>query len=337
MASRRFDYQAMTRRPKVATPAPVSRLTIEGALALLENPEFRKDAFRILQRVVKLRKKAVDPNTVPRKVQRLGMEFEKRWGILPPTTGEVLDPDPRRWISDAVAAGQWGVLLVTPLTTNRQIRDTIRRIRKVVPKRHQDALVRSPAQLVQWLDTHFKRPAIARAVFGRKTGLRRPTKAQAIAGVSSDRESKLYEQLKAAGLTPREAEQRVYRLLRGSEAPATAAIRMKQRRYAEDLERLTTDLAHPVKLEPLSYALTILFRALPNVKEAEVRQLGRAVCGSFHRAFKAASSKTRRAKAAGPWAIVPIFPWTTYPEIRRWVGRVRKAIRNQPDAGGYTG
>jgi hypothetical protein len=329
----------MRRRPRVATPAPVSRPTIEEALALLENPDFRKDTFRVLQRVVELRKKAVDPNTVPREVERLGMEFEKRWGILPPTTGEVLDQDPRRWISDSVAAGQWGVLLVTPLTTNRQIRDAIQRIRRVVHKRHQDALVRSRAQLVQWLETAFSRPMIARAVFGRRTGLRRPTKAQAIAQVSDDRQTKLFAYYESAGLSYREAEQRVYKILRGSEALASATIRMSERRYARRLERLIPALERPAKSEPVSHALTMLFRALPDVDDATTRRLAQGAKAAFERALRAATSLTgRAARLAGrqtteqPWAIIPIFPWTTDPEVRAQVARIRKALRRLSNA-----
>src|SRR5207248_3001741 len=181
-----------------------------------------------------------------------------------------LDQDPRRWISDAVAAGQWGVLLVTPLTTNRQIRDAIQNIRKVVRKRHQDALVRRRAQLVQWLETAFSRTMIARAVFGRRTGLRRPTKAQ-VARRSDDCETKLFEHYKSAGLSYPEAEQRVYKILRGSEALASATVRMSERRYAKHLERLNAGLERPLKSEPVSHALTMLFRALPDVDDATTR------------------------------------------------------------------
>jgi hypothetical protein len=275
---------------------------------------------------------------VPPEVERLGMAFEKRWGILPPTTGEVLDQDPRRWISDAVAAGQWGVLLVTPLTTNRQIRDAIQRIRKVVHKRHQDALVLRRAQLVQWLDTGFSRPMIARAVLGRRTGLRRPTKAQAIAQVSDDRQTKLFAHYESAGLSYREAEQRLYKILRGSEALASATIRMSERRYATRLERLIPALERPAKSEPVSHALTMLFRAQPDVADAITRRLAQGAKAAFERAFKAATSpRARTARLAGrqtteqPWAIIPIFPWTTDPEVRAQVARIRKALRRLRD------
>src|SRR5207248_3626482 len=176
-----------------------------------------------------------------------------------------LDQDPRRWISDAVAAGQWGVLLVTPLTTNRQIRDAIQNIRKVVRKRHQDALVRRRAQLVQWLETAFSRTMIARAVFGRRTGLRRPTKAEVTRPGFEARETKLLKDYTSAGLSYPEAEQRVYKVLRGSEALASAALRMSERRYARDLDRLSAALERPVKSEPLSHSLTLLFRGVSDV------------------------------------------------------------------------
>src|SRR5712692_5272811 len=123
----------------------------------------------------------------------------------------------------------------------------------------------------------------------RRSGLRRPTTEEAIARTREDRESQLFQEFSGLGLTPRQAAQRVYKRLRGSEAPASASVRMTEQRYVKRVKRLNKDLATPVQSEPLSHALTMLYRALLDEDNTAMR--GRAV--AVRDAFVRTSQRAR--------------------------------------------
>jgi hypothetical protein len=253
-------------------------------------------------------------------------------------TGELLDADPRRRLVDAIVSGRWGLLLLFPSTTDDEWRKLVTTIRLVVPKQHKDALnVRGP-QLAAWLEVcGFTRAAIARAVFGRQTGLRRPTTAEAIARTSWDHDHELHEEYRKQGLTDLQIDQRIYRRLRGSEARASAAVRMKERRYWKRIEGLNEDLATPSQSEPLSHALTMLFRALADQNDAAVRRhaiaakvacLRASLCSPIDAAAGGeAAAGLPETIVSGRWGVVPVFPWTTDPDIRALVKKIRDMIR----------
>src|SRR5205085_11413857 len=96
-------------------------------------------------------------------------------------------------------------------------------------------------------------------------------KAQVIARTIDDRETQLVEEYQGVGLTRKQAEQRVYKKLRGSEAPACATVRMTEKRYVNRVKRLNQDLTTPVQSEPLSYTLTMLYRAVLDDDDTAVR------------------------------------------------------------------
>ena len=314
----------------------------EEVLDLLKNLEFCADAQSTIAEAAEITIQPFSVEERQSRLERLGQEFEKRWGVTPPTTSELLDSDPRRRFVDAIASGRWGLVAVFPGTTNRQIRGDLKKIRSVIRKQHQDALITRHAQLVRWLQIlGFDRPTIARAIFQRRTGLHRPTKAQAIARTPERREQQLVEQYRGLGLTKKEIDRKIYRRLRGSEAQASAAIRMTEQRYVTRLERLNQNLASPVQAEPLSHALTILFRALPDENSATVRHHATAVRDAFvgvavpprTTVEQLSAHSPLEAIVSGRWGVVLVFPWTSDLEIRAPVKKLRTMMRQQPQDG----
>ena len=316
--------------------------SIEEVLALLSDPDFVRDVKQFIGEAAALRQQALSLDEWTRRAPEIAQGFRERWGVWPPHTLEVLDADPRRRIVDALASGRWGILSVFAWTTDIEVGRLVKGIRRVVGKRHTDSLGTREIQLVRWLEDcghGFQRPEIARAVFGRDKGLRRRTAAEAIRTTPEETERALYARYKKLGFGDHEIERRVMRRLRGSEPPATAAIRMAGSRYERQLEDLNTKLVAPVGSEPLSQALTPLFRELPDLDAVPLRRRVRAVVEAFE-TVRSRETKSRRTKApqwaertdASSWGIVPVFTWTTYPEIRVSVRRIRQGIRDHKAA-----
>jgi hypothetical protein len=163
---------------------------------------------------------------------------------------------------------------------------------------------------------------------------------QAIARTPEERESQIRReyrrQAEQHGIPEDKIErwldQRVYRRLRGSEARASAAVRMAGRRYLDRIEGLNKRLASPTRSAPVSYALTKLLEAvLDNKSDVEIRPRVEAVRIAL--VGKAPSRpRIQRAEAieADRWGLVPVFPWTTNAEIRGLVKVVRTNIRQWP-------
>lgn len=329
---------------KVATGRQRS---IQSVIDLLQNPEFCQDARRIIEAAKPFYAQAPSPEEWQRLVVDLVEPFGKRWGVVPPTSGALLDLDPRREPAEAIGAGCWGIVLLSTQTTNREIRARIKSIRNVIRKRHRDALDLRRVQLARWLEEfreeefpHFTRSAIARAVFGRRTGLRRPTKTQAVKGLPMNEEQRLWEKYREAGVPADKIEQRIYRKLRGSEAPASAALRMSQSRYLRWVEQRNEALATPIQSEPLSYALTHLFRALLDESDATVRQRAIDVRNAFVGASVPERTKAEQRDEASQhqppealestlWGLVPVFSWTKDLDVQASVKKLRIMMRQQ--------
>jgi hypothetical protein len=329
------------------SPRQQQKLSPQAVLSLLDDPAFCDDARRVLARAPMLREQGMNREDFDKRMLALAQPFRDRWGVLPPSTRELLDPDPRRRFVEAVASGNWGVVLVFPWTTDRGIQASVKSIRGTISKWHRDALDRRQVQLQNWLDccgVAFKRNEIARAVYGWTKGLSRPTKDQAIARAArknQDLETFLYrkyqqeyEELKVNEADiHRLTEQHVYRVLRGTEAPALAALRMKSSRYFSQLNALNTNLGTPIESEPLSHALTLLFRSLPDADNDSLKL--HAV--TIKQALLAAAPRPAGRNSldnilSGSWGIVAVFPWTTNPEIRASVKSVHAAIRKRRTA-----
>lgn len=157
------------------------------------------------------------------------------------------------------------------------------------------------------------------------------TMEQAISANSEVYEFELYMRYRTSGVPEDQIEQRISRHLRGSEAPAGAAVRMVQRRYVNRIEELNKALATPIQSEPLSHALTLLFRALPDADGAAVKQRAVAVQAAFTAASAdhhdvAAQPSLHEALTGGRWGLVLVFPWTTDPGIRAQVNAIQAVI-----------
>jgi hypothetical protein len=233
-----------------------------SVLALLENPAFCDEALQLIQAIAAFVATAPGDEQREAFVLEQTTPFAEKWGVPPPQAGALVNPTPARKVADAVMSGRWGVLPIFAWTTERETRPAIQRIRRMVRKQQQDAETARRAQLARWLeDCGFSRPAIATAVWGRRHGLRRPSKTQAIAQLPEKVERKWYKAYLAQGRSPREADRLVTKRARGSEALASATVRVAERRYEQDLDRLNATLASPVSSEPVSAALTRLYRA----------------------------------------------------------------------------
>jgi len=270
----------MTKRPPRATRR---RLSITAALKLLTNSQFVEAVKNFHGEAAGIRTaNAMTANARDRLIA-LGERFRVTWGVLPPPAVLLVDPDPRRRVVEAMGSGRWGLILVFSWTTNADIQAQSKAIRKVARKRHHDAQEEHRAQCADWLEgCGFSRPQVAKAVWGRRHGLRRPTKEEAIHALPEEREQQLIEQATEHGLSYNQAEQQLLRQTRGSEAPASAMVRMAEARETARVKKLNQDLARPVESEPLSAAITALIRALDDQEaDSEVRLKARAV----HRAL----------------------------------------------------
>jgi hypothetical protein len=313
----------------------------EAVLTLLTNEDVRADARRFHADAVAFRNQAPTQNEWLQEMTKLREPFVARWGVPPPPTRELVDPDSRRQAVEAIGSGGWGMIPVFPWTRDREMHTPVRTIRRRTHRQHQDALDRGFAQRADWLqDCGFDLSTIARVVYERSTGLRRPTTTQAIARTPDEREIQIRREYKRqaekrgipADTIARWVDQRVYRRLRGSEARASAAVRMASRRYLERIERLNERLASPTKSEPVSYALTKLLEAVLNNKsDVQVRQRAEAVrIALIVKIPRRLRIQRIEAIESDRWGLVPVFPWTTNAQIRELVKTIRTDIRRRP-------
>ena len=333
------------------SPRPAGKLSPEAVIAMLDDPDFCDESRSVIAEAKVLYEQATSYEEFEKQVRARAQPFRDRWGVWPPQTGELLDPDPRRRVVEAIASGNWGIVLVFPWTTDREIYACIKKIRSTISKWHKDSLNFYTAQLEGWLEecgAGFGRKAIVRAVRRRTKALRRPTTSQAFAradretpGLADELFEKYRQQYRELGIGEaavyRLANQRVERALRGSEAPAHAALRMAGSRYLDRINELNPDLATPIQSEPLSHALTTLFRGLDE-DNATVRQHAAAVNRVFlgdrreplapgQPSTGGPRSQEVEAIESGQWGVVPVFPWTTYPDVRALVKSIRSRIR----------
>jgi len=248
--------------------------SIEAVLALLENQVFCDEALRLKKKIVEFVASSPLDDQRDEFVSQLTTIFIEKWGVSPPQAGALVDPDPARPYAEAVMSGRWGVVPIFGWTNEQEIRTAIRNIRRIVRKQHQDAENARRAQLARWLeDCGFSRPDIAAAVWGRRGGLRRPSKEQAFDRLPEHVERKWVREYLARGHTSGKVERLVNKRARGSEAPASAAVRMSEHRYEQEVEQLNIALASPVAAEPVSAALTRLYRA----DERDHAEIGRGL------------------------------------------------------------
>jgi hypothetical protein len=264
-------------------------LTMSETLALLNNSEFCSAGHALLARIANFASSTHDLEQRNAFLLEQTLPFLQRWQTLPPQAPNLVSPDSRRELVAAIASGRWGLVPIFASTTNKQIMAAARTIRRTIHQEHQDAENARRAQLSAWLESlGFSRPEIAKAIWGRRDGLRRPTRGQALGRISEREETALLDTYLAEGLTRNEAEQRIYKLLRGSEPKATAAVRMARRRYTDRLKTRNTALAAPVMSEPISHALTLVLRAETDGADAEeIRRLVAALRKALIKSLRA--------------------------------------------------
>lgn len=267
------------RRPRIARRRP----SITAALKLPTNPQFVEAVKNFHEEAAGIRAAGTKARAGQERLIALGERFRVTWGVFPPPAILLVDPDPRRRIVEAMGSGRWGLILVFPWTTDADIQAQSKAIRKVTRKRHHDAQEEHRAPCAAWLEAcGFSRSQVAKAVWGRRRGLRRPTKEEAIRGLPEEREQQSIAKATEHGLSYDQAEQQLLRQARGSEAPASAMVRVAEARETARVNQLNQDLASPVVSEPLSAAINALIRALDDQQaDSEVRVKARAV----HRAL----------------------------------------------------
>ncbi len=320
---------------------PAGGRSTQEVLALLKDPEFCAAAEHVMAAFPALVTRASSPNERQQLLEQLCQPFVDRWGVPPPTSPELLDADPRRSVVDAIASGRWGLLPVFTWTRNFEIQARAETIRRFVGKRHKDAVVDRMAQLVGWLwACRFPRPAIAQELFQRQTDLCRPTISEAIERTPEDRERQLYREYAQRSLDYTEIEQLIYRTLQGSEALASAAVRMIDTRYVERMTELDINLTTPIESDPLSHALTMLFRVLPEADDFMVRQLATDSSSAFEKAMALGGAtpllEPRDTLVAARWGLGPMFAWTTVLEIRAAATTLRTMMKSEAQGGGAT-
>jgi hypothetical protein len=174
-------------------------------------------------------------------------------------------------------SGRWGMIPVYPWTKEEEVTSRLKEIQRVIGKKHIDFGAIRKAQVAKWLDDNYRstrtglhprRNETAAAVWGRRTGLKRPSKKEAIAKLPEERERALLAHYKMKGMTHAEAEQELYKSARGKEPPASAMVRMALRRLRAKESEMRSGTVAPGNTETIALAITLLLRELPTSKSS---------------------------------------------------------------------
>lgn len=252
-------------------------------LALLDNKDFQQDALQFYRSAQDAYPTTSEAD-IPRVADTLAAPFFKKWGVPPPPSPELVRPDPRRRYVDAIASGRWAVVSIFPWTTEPEIRGAVKRARQKLGRQHQDrAAQEQRTQQAAWLSAcGIPGADIAKTVWKRQRGLRRLPKRRITMAMSYEAEERLLRKHLEQGRSYKEAEELVLKRARGSEVPASAAVRVAAHRYFNERTKLNADLQAPRAVDPRSHALTMLFRAaIEQPTEGELRQRVEAVQQAF--------------------------------------------------------
>lgn len=239
--------------------------SVKKIIALLNNPEFCFDSLHIIDEVQK--RIGFPPNEKTYDLNSIEEQFVKpyitKWGVRPPPYSELLKTDHSRNPAFAILTGTWGMIPVFPWTTKKEIEQKTRLIHKSISKSHKDAEAKRKSFIADWLYMNgVPRNLIAQVVWGRKKGLTRPTKDETINNISMKEEAKLMRQFKEQGLSNPEAERKLYQSIRGTETPASAMVRMAQKRANQLEDKTFANLKLPEETDPLGYAITGILREI---------------------------------------------------------------------------
>ena len=251
-------------------------------VALLNNPEFIADSriywdqYRAHSERIGADRREWDRHA-PAFMSTFLDPFAQKWMGAYPASDELLSSPLRQETNAAQLTGRWGLIPAYPWTTGKDVTNHLKQLQKTIGKKHLDVDAIRKAQIARWLEVNFisiqtgmapKRPALAKAVWGRRKGLERPSKEGAIGKLSEERENALMKHYLTKGKTYAQAERLVYKSARGNESAAAAMVRMalqRQRAKQVDLKKVMTDLK---KTDTLGLAVTMLLRELPTSKSS---------------------------------------------------------------------
>jgi hypothetical protein len=244
--------------------------SLRQMVRLLQNPDFLHDASAVNRQIRLVSERALSQSDWdsewPSLSDTILRPFLQKWGVVPPVTELLNFEDPNRSQVLDILSGRMGLIPVFPCTTQKEVIDTARKLRKLLHKTRSLTASRRKALMASWLrdqTINGKRPGwseIAAVVWGRTKGLKLPTIAATVRRLSVGKETALYKRCMAQGLSPSQTMRAVYRLARGSEAPASAMVRMAEARLREDEERLTAALQNPEFHDRLGFCLTLLLK-----------------------------------------------------------------------------
>ena len=257
-------------------------LTLKKLILLLDNPKFKADSRHYwnqyqsqLERMGSNRQ--IWENHAEGFMNKFLDPFIKKWGGAYPAPQELLTSPLSQETHAATMTGQWGIIPVYPWTTEKEVKNRLKQIRRAIGKKHMDFWAIQRAHLAIWLTDNFVSPEtgrppkgsrIASAVWGRKKGLRRPSMQKAIEDLPEERERALLSYYQKQGKTYLEAERLTYKAARGKEAPAAAMVRMAMRRQRSRQGDLKNVITNPRKTDRLGLAVTMLLRDLPTSKSS---------------------------------------------------------------------
>jgi hypothetical protein len=250
------------------------RLTLEDLVKLLDNPAFISDSHSFHKKYSdQFLRTAQIPGEWERQWPAFSKDalrpFIKKWGAYPPD--KHLLASPKRYKAHyAVMKGLWGIIPVYPWTTRKEIEARARQIHRLIGTKHESFLEDRRVHIAEWLSRYRnavtgKAPRtieIATVVWGRTVGLTRSSKSKGLSKLSVQHEKALMKSFLAKGMSYKEAERLVYKRAQGTEAPASAMVRMARRRIKHELTELMREVRDPTKSDRPGHALTMLLREL---------------------------------------------------------------------------
>ena len=249
---------------------------LEEIAGLLKNPEFIGASCNYWEQY-KAQARRIGPDKLewdrqaPDFMSKYLDPFIEKWKAYPPPEELLCSPlRVKRYI--ATMTGRWGMIPVYPWTTAKEVRHRLKEIQQSIGKEHQDFKAYRQALIAKWLEDSYistrtgaapSRSEVATVVWDRNDGLNRPSKEEAIADLSEEREAELIRRHTKKGKTYRQAERLAYKSARGTESRAAAAVRMALHRLPAglgDTDKVNTDLR---RTDKLGLAITKLLRLLP--------------------------------------------------------------------------
>jgi len=246
-----------------------SRPTIAQMVALLSDPDFLRGSAQLYNKGSLWHQKHPTQEKWnqhwPKFSQKIIDPFIGTWGVRPPPY-ELLVYIQKRNPIFSVMNGQFGLIPIFPWTPIQEIRKRAATIRKAIGKVHRDSKGLPKGFIAQWVRSHpsktgkAPREEIARAAWGRTTGLQRSSQAEVMARITEKQEAELYSRYNREGVSYKEVERKIYRHAMGSEAPAVATARMAEKRAEHFRDNFYRSLVASDQLDTLGYATSLLLR-----------------------------------------------------------------------------